>query len=891
MKFKKLIVIVLWFIPFLKITLAAEVPDPNLGSRASWMRGALGILFLPDNGYNGNIERVRIDRFLSQIKDLRTLDFVQLPLTNPSIYSPVHSGPHDLLEKLWGGDLDSTGNIINLVVPRASAEDPLRTWLVAVKAAGLRTQLYVNSFNLLARNPDGIPAAYPDISQRWMDWCDTSSEAQNFLNSLSYHTEGMTDSTNTRRHYMFCYAQFILRVYALRYGALIDAWIFDSASAIMSNEGDDPSSGVLEDQRIYQAFAEAARAGNPNAAVAFNNGTGTAAFPLKTPTLFDDYTFGHPFGGAGDMVETESLYDRNFGIAEYMGAKNGLPFTNDDRDWNDSVVAHFFPKQSTTSWNSGAVPCLTDSQFVAWNTTGLINGGAITWGTPLWFLNLANNNENLTLRDYALEQLRKTDSALQVSQYPGNPNWSRQHTVLPEIKNYEPYYHELVEGVDFWDPEGDEITALTALAGAPSWLKIEENPETAGTWILRGIPRLATDSLFTFELQATDAQGNTGGRGVTLRVNPGSNALTNPGGGVPLWAENPMAIQAETHQEFLLVLKRCTHFDDFDGDELTLAKVEGASWVTLQELGPDLWTLSGTPSTPGEYRLVLSLSDGTHTVNTLVKIQVDDTQFLPMQSTSPTGQASWYFSTENVATGEYLYNNQRVNFDWRALLYSQEAFQSDQGFRLSIHYTTGNVGAARGHNLSFGLISTDTDLSTYEGFNPFAVADSVYSLGINVTSLQGEALQGLNFTSAGSVANLDQSGTFAQFATDASTEVVLTIDTSGAWNYSIGGVEEASGILDDFDFTKSYRVAVYGQDDDGGGKSIQGISLWKNVEQATDSLEAPVGIFGARVRTLVEGIATSLRVHQGKVHVEVQDRATGEIRFYNLRGQPYEDRH
>ncbi|MBU2929869.1 T9SS type A sorting domain-containing protein [Winogradskyella psychrotolerans] len=491
-------------------SLKAQVPDPEQGLRADWMRGALGLLWLPERNFNGNIEGVRIDDFITQINDLRTVDYVQIPLTSPNIFSPIHVGPHPIIESLWEGDTGTDGNPINLAVPREAVDDPLLSWLKALRAAGLRTEIYVNSYNLLARFPDEVQEDYPDVSDRWMDWCDTNPEAQTFINSESYH------DGDGRRKYMFCYAEFILKEYAMRYGDLIDAWCFDSADNIMEDEcGDDPASEALNDQKIYQAFAEACRAGNPNAAISFNNSVGdNQGNPFTTATYFDDYTFGHPFGGAGNMVVPDILYTYNFGIIEWMEDYNGNAFTDDTRSWNDNVISHFFPKQSATSWNAGNTPCLTDEQFVEWTTRGLMGGGAITWGTPLERTNL-ENSPILTLQPYALNQLALTDIQLKEFQYPGAPNWSRQYTILPLAYTGIPYLHTLTEGFDFWDPEGDSITSLIAQNAFPSWLTITET--SPGVWTLTGVPTETTDTDYEFELRVSDASGGTN-RTVKLSV-------------------------------------------------------------------------------------------------------------------------------------------------------------------------------------------------------------------------------------------------------------------------------------------------------------------------------------------------------------------------------------
>ena len=469
--------------------------NPQQGLRADWMRGSWGALWLTRNTYNGNVEGVTIDAFLAQIEHLKTIDYVQIGLTNPSIFSPVHTAPHDIIESLWQGDTGSDGNPINLVVPRASTPDPFLSWLEALDAAGLRSEIYVNSYNLLARFPEDTQDEYPDLSDRWENYCDTDPTAQAFINSHPYIDAG----DPPRRKYMFCYAEFILKEYSLRYGDLIDAWCFDSADNIMEACGDDADSGELDDQRIYQAFAEACQAGNPNAAISFNNSVGTDTAPLATPTRFDDYAFGHPFGGAGNMVVPEILYTRNFAICEFMQQQNGLPFAaTDDRDWNDNVVAHFFPKQSTTSWSAGAVPCLTDEQFVEWTAEGVINGGAVTWGTPLVRLNL-ENDPILTLQPYALNQLELVDEHFVEFQFPGKPNWRRADTPLPAATIGSPYSHSLIDGVDFWDPSRASITGVS-LIGQPTWLTVAESSPESGVWVFSGAPNVSGEHSFDVQI-------------------------------------------------------------------------------------------------------------------------------------------------------------------------------------------------------------------------------------------------------------------------------------------------------------------------------------------------------------------------------------------------------
>ena len=162
--------------------------------------------------------------FLDQINHLKTVDYIQVHLGESFTTSPVHLGPHALLESLWQEDTDSKGDPINLVVPReASGVDPFLNIVEEVRNAGLKVQVYVNSSNLLERwrsIDDSLqrlpnPAEIPNITGRWKNWCDTSTVAQAFIASKTYHT----DPDWPERHYMFCYAEFVLKEYAIRYAS------------------------------------------------------------------------------------------------------------------------------------------------------------------------------------------------------------------------------------------------------------------------------------------------------------------------------------------------------------------------------------------------------------------------------------------------------------------------------------------------------------------------------------------------------------------------------------------------------------------------------------------------------------------------------------------------
>ncbi|WP_162026985.1 MULTISPECIES: DUF1349 domain-containing protein [unclassified Lentimonas] len=382
------------------------------GERANWLRGAWGGVWLPEQMQNGGVETVSIDDFLEQISELNTIGYIQLKLTEAYIYSPVHTAPHDVLESLWEGDTDANGDPINLIVPRASSGvDPFYNWLIAIKAAGLKTQVYVNSSNMLERTGMSNPDSFSEVTARWKDYCDTNAEVVAFVNS---HPDIAADDPENRK-YMFCYAEFILKEYAIRYGDLIDGWIFDSAD-YMVGAGDDATSGVWADQKVYGAFADAVHAGNPYAPVAFNNGPNREddiENPFSAATRYDDYMFGHPYNGGKSIGSVDNgVYDLHLALLNWIYDRSGNVHTNDGRTWafDNKVVGHFYPPMSTTSWNSGITAALSDDDFNWWNEIAITGGGSISWGLPLNRSNVSNaSGPILTVRDWAFSQLEGLD--------------------------------------------------------------------------------------------------------------------------------------------------------------------------------------------------------------------------------------------------------------------------------------------------------------------------------------------------------------------------------------------------------------------------------------------------------------------------------------------------
>ncbi|MGJ8673451.1 LamG-like jellyroll fold domain-containing protein [Rubritalea sp.] len=803
--------------------------SPELGEIAADLRGTWSA-----GGESG----------IEQLKEFKTMDFVGVGFNSGASQSALHTVPHKLLESLSEGDVDDNGDRTNLVVPLwgdlsldTPEDDAQMQEILEIRAAGFQVQAYSNCKNFSEPNAD----AYTVVVERWKEWCDTDPVAQAFIHSQPFHT-GVWNRTTEQyevaynedgsetypnRRYCFCYAEFVLKDYSLRYGQFIDRWIFDSADDI-PRVGDNATSGLVEEQRLYQAFANAVHAGNSDIPIAFNNARSTVnynSFPFAHAIRFEDFTFGHAYGGNTDHASKDNgAFGRNYNHVLRMVETDGYVHDGGAWTWDDKIVGNFHSKLATTSWSSGPYQAWEEADFLQWNIEALQAGGSMTWGGST----MVSGGETV-LRPWAYDLIKALDDYLAQYQDPGAPNWAKVHTILPEATIGEAYYHVLTEGVDFWDPEGDAIDAVWFLNNPPSWLSISEDPNQPGQWVMSGLPDEDSPTQHQFTIRARDVNIDARSRDIELQVNASTSTIVNPENGTPVWATDPFILPtAYRYNPFSIVLKRGIDFADFDGDTLTLTKLSGPSWLELEEVAPDIWQLSGTPGSTdlGINTLQLALNDGSQSVSTLVQIDVIDTQFFDLTSHALNGNAYWAYEETEDETAEYVYYNKRVNFDYCALLYSTESFQSDGGFTLRVNYTTGSIGNAISHNFSFGFISTDTDLASYTGLNPFKVDTSVYSLGVNLTSNGDTTARGLNFTNGSSRTTLDVSGSNVQFPTDISTEVTIDIRPNGVWSYSIDGIEEASGVITEgFDLSKNYRVAFYGQDDDGGGKSIQSMSI------------------------------------------------------------------
>jgi hypothetical protein len=461
---------------------------------------------------------------VEQLKDFKTLDTLYVRFNNGATGSAKHLVPSKLLERLALEGYDGNDDPIDLIGPSwgdLSLDEPesdaVHDQMLAIRAAGFRVKAYLNAEQFIGTNAE----IYEDFTERWKEYCDSDPEAQAFINSQTFHTgtwnsstEEYDDATDTypNRKYLFCYAEFVLKDFALRYGDLIDSWIFDSAADISSN-GDSATSGVIEQQRIYQAFVNAVHAGNPEIAIAFNNGRSTSnypSYPFAAPIRFEDFTFGHAFGGNNNHAEKESgnQFNLNYQHITRMIETNGYVHAAGRNDWDELIVGNFHSKLGTGTWAYSPTQAWEQDDFNQWNLEALQAGGTMTWSGS------APRVRTDELWTYAYDQLKATDDYLAEHQNPGAPNWARAFTILPAAYYGEPYSHTLVEDIDFWDPEGDQITDLFP-TDHPSWLNIQQT--SPGVWTFSGTPTEPITTEYDFSLTVSDASGETS-RNVNLTV-------------------------------------------------------------------------------------------------------------------------------------------------------------------------------------------------------------------------------------------------------------------------------------------------------------------------------------------------------------------------------------
>ena len=342
-------------------------------------------------------------------RDFKTLDGFTAVFTSGASTSARHWFPSKLLESLseGQGEVAPWGDL-SLDEPE---NDELMADILKVREAGMKVKGYLNSENFVGVNAGFLQA----IAQNFKDWCDTDPVAVAYINSQPFHTgiwngSGYEDASDTfpNRKYMFCYAEFVIKDYAMRYGPYLSSMVFDDGGT-MGQNGDKATSGVIEEQRIYQAFANAIHAGNPDMPVAFNNSRSTLrydSYPYAHAVRFDDFTFGHAFGGNGDHAsKTGNQFNLNYRHISRMTDTNGYVHDGGNWSWDDKVVGHFYSKLPTSAWKYGTNPAWEQDDFNQWNLEALQAGGTMMWDG-------SHNRGETFVRTWAIDQLKATDDYL-----------------------------------------------------------------------------------------------------------------------------------------------------------------------------------------------------------------------------------------------------------------------------------------------------------------------------------------------------------------------------------------------------------------------------------------------------------------------------------------------
>ena len=341
--------------------------------------------------------------------DFKTLDGFGASFTGGATASAFHKAPSKLLESFseGEGEVPAWGDL-SLDEPE---NDEFLAAILDVKNAGFKVKGYANSEGLVGSNQ----AYLEGFVQNFKDWCDTDPEAVAYINSQPFHTgiwngSGYEDASDIypNRKYMFCYAEFVLKDYSLRYGEYFSSWIFDDGGTMVQN-GDNDATGVVEQQRIYQAYANAVHAGNPEIPIAFNNGRSTVnypAYPFAQPTRFDDFTFGHAFGGNGDHAsKTGTQFNSNYKNIARIAETNGYVHDGGAWTWDDKIVGNFHSKLPTSGWKYGIYQAWEQDDFNQWNLESMSNGGMMTWDG-------AYDRPETNIRSWALIQLKALDDFL-----------------------------------------------------------------------------------------------------------------------------------------------------------------------------------------------------------------------------------------------------------------------------------------------------------------------------------------------------------------------------------------------------------------------------------------------------------------------------------------------
>jgi len=304
--------------------------------RAEWMEGQWGFRFnMPGMKQADALTEFDVQKMMDQIKVLDTATWVQINITQGANGS-YYTSPHAELAKQVSPD----------IVPQ---RDLFGEMLNALDEQGFKVMVYFATEGpTMGKHPE---KALPDVIENWKKYAESRK---------------MTPEEAV--------AEIIVKEYSLRYGTKISGWWFDHASY-----GD------------IKALEKAARAGNPEAALAFNVG----GSPKLLTCPESDFTAGHPT----PMKRHSPSWEGNE-VAITLIEKN---------NYINGSWGHFFPPMQMT-WNSGK-PAFETEKAVDWTMRIVQSKGAITWAVAL----ADAKNKRAPLASFQFKQLKAINAAVKKS--------------------------------------------------------------------------------------------------------------------------------------------------------------------------------------------------------------------------------------------------------------------------------------------------------------------------------------------------------------------------------------------------------------------------------------------------------------------------------------------
>jgi hypothetical protein len=220
-------------------TISASAEKKVNPSRAAWMEGGWGVRILLPGGDREELSSFEIEGFAAQIKQLDSISWVMLNVTQGACGS-LYTAPHPELEK-------------HVHPAMAPSRDLLGEMIKELKKSNVKILVYYAS--------EG-----PAKVKKWTHHLEYM--VQGSFENWDKYCESLKMTSKE------AIADRIIKFYSLKYGEDIAGWWFDHAG-----------------HADTELFADAARAGNPNSVISFNAGhTGQVA----RGAIQEDVAFGHP---------------------------------------------------------------------------------------------------------------------------------------------------------------------------------------------------------------------------------------------------------------------------------------------------------------------------------------------------------------------------------------------------------------------------------------------------------------------------------------------------------------------------------------------------------------------------------------------------------------------